>query len=102
MRKFVVGAALMVWLAVLVAPATAAPVRDPFRSPISTVPGSEAPGTTTTDTSISGSVPFTPSDEQTPNTGFDASTWLGVAYALLAVGAGALVLSRQLGPPARR
>jgi hypothetical protein len=99
MRKILVTTALVGFLLALSAPAIAA-VRDPFQAPISTTAGATTTIAGQPDTA--GSVPFTPSTEAQPNTGFDASSWLGVAYALIAAGVGSLVLARELQPRTTR
>ena len=96
MRKVLATAAISFWVLASAAPALAAP-RDPFHAPISTTVGTST--STTTDQTGSNPVPFTPpSDEAPANTGFDATTWLGISYVLIAVGTGMLVLVRQLRP----
>jgi hypothetical protein len=92
MRRILATAALILCVLAVAAPAFAA-VRDPFESPISVSAGG-VPATTTQDTTTT-EVPFTPpSDERTPDTGFDATTWMGIAYVLVAAGAGVMVLGQ--------
>jgi LPXTG-motif cell wall-anchored protein len=86
--------------------------RDPFKESgvgggdaSQPVPGSlgqvepSAPFTTTTTTAADDAV-VTANAEQLPATGPEASVWLVIAYMLLALGAGALVLGRlyRAGP----
>ena len=93
MRRVVATAVLSLCLLAVAAPAFAAPTRDPFAPPIS-LSGGGVPSTTTQDTTTS-DVPFTPpSDERPANTGFDATTWMGIAYVLIAAGAAVVVLGQ--------
>ena len=101
MRRFLFTAVLLAWLMLCMLPASAAPVRDPFQAPAGSVPATspeqapvvapeqEAPAVQPTRTEVSA------------NTGFDATTWLGVSYLLIAAGAAALVLARPFSTSAR-
>ena len=102
MRKFlgVCGAAIVLTLGV--APAALAqdpaPARDPFAPLIAppTADGSTDPSNPTDPT-----VPVDPVDpvDPLPNTGSPLSTWFGIGYFLVALGGGAVVLSKVLAPP---
>lgn len=100
MRKFL-GAAVLV-LALLVPAAAASAqesttVRDPFVPLIQ--PSPVATGTDPT-------VPVDPvvvdpapdPDEPLPGTGAPATTWVGLGYVLIALGAGAVAVSKLFGP----
>lgn len=102
MRKLLVGSLLGLML-VLVAAAPALALRDPFDPVISQADltagmgdttgdgtGTTGDGTGTTDggTQVSGGA------DQMANTGSETESWLVAAYALMAIGAGAVVLSR--------
>jgi LPXTG-motif cell wall-anchored protein len=75
-----------------------AQARDPFEplidpnAPVG-VPGDPVPGT-----DPDSAPPFQPS-EPMPNTGADTSSWFGLAYALIAIGAGMVVLGRLYRNP---
>ena len=77
------------------------PVIDPNASTVDTTTG----GTTTTaDTTGDPSI-FQPTDgsDALANTGSDVSPWMAIAYALIVLGVGALVLGRMFQPrPATR
>ncbi|HEV2755675.1 MAG TPA: hypothetical protein VG318_07845 [Actinomycetota bacterium] len=103
MRKFlgVLGIALV--LGIAAAPAATAQdtagVRDPF-APLIAPP---APDGSTTDPAnpTDPTVPVDPAPapvDPLPNTGSPASSWLGLSYFLVAFGAGAVILSKVLGP----
>lgn len=107
MRKFLGLVVIVLALAAPAAPALAqsdAGVRDPFVPLISpTVPED---GTTDPTVPVDpGGVVVDPvPTEPLPGTGSPAVTWFGLAYAVIALGAGAVALSRLFGPlraPAR-
>ncbi|MFN2586505.1 MAG: hypothetical protein ABR613_00095 [Actinomycetota bacterium] len=95
----VVSAALILAAAAPAALAQDAPAaRDPFVPLIAPTPPDgaadpTAPGDPT--------VPVTPAPpvDPLPDTGSHVSWWFGAAYFLVALGAGALVLSKVVGPP---
>jgi LPXTG-motif cell wall-anchored protein len=98
MRRALAVAILALVLVVLVAAPAMAQQRDPFQPLIDpnapvVAPGDPAPGTDP-DTAP----PFQP-NEQVPNTGADTSSWFGLAYALIAIGAGLVVLARLYRHP---
>lgn len=102
MRKLLIGSLLGLMLVVVVA-APALALRDPFDPVISqaeltgtgdtsgdgtgTATG-DGTGTTDGGTQVSGGA------DQMANTGSETEPWLVAAYALIAIGAGALVLSK--------
>ncbi len=102
MRKFlgVLGIALV--MSVAAAPAALAQdrpaARDPFAPLIAppTADGSIDPVNPTDPT-----VPVVPVEpvDPLPDTGSSTSAWFAVAYFLMALGGGAVVLSRVFGPP---
>lgn len=101
-RTIVFVTAVVACVALLSAPAAAH--RDPFDPVIDpnapTITGTT--GTTTTTTTGTGTAPEIRSDGLAP-TGSDPGPWLVVAYALLALGAGALTAVKLNAPrPARR
>src|SRR5687768_11350920 len=112
MRKLLIGSLLGLML-VLVVAAPALALRDPFDPVISQAEltggtggdttggdgtGTTGDGTGTTDggTQVSGGA------DQMANTGSETEPWLVAAYALIAIGAGAVVLSKiNSAQPAR-
>ena len=84
--------------------ATAAPalaIRDPFQPLITenTDTGStDTTGSTTTTTTTAPTTTTPAADEPTPTTGWDPSSWLGLATLVLVLGAGLLVFVRFLEP----
>ncbi|MDQ3953850.1 MAG: hypothetical protein M3279_12955 [Actinomycetota bacterium] len=102
MRKFL-GLCAIVFVLLAAAPAALAQsdtgVRDPFvpliaPSPVATEGTDPAVPTDPT-------VPVDPvpdPNEPLPGTGSSASPWVGLGYVLIALGAGAVVLSKVLGP----
>ncbi|MDQ4125024.1 MAG: hypothetical protein M3134_05425 [Actinomycetota bacterium] len=100
MRKFL-GVALIVF--VLVVPAGAALAQDPAtRDPY--VPLIQPNPVATTDPSgvpTDSTVPVDPVPDPTdplPSTGSSTTTWVGLGYVLVALGTGAVVLSKVYGP----
>jgi hypothetical protein len=97
--------ALCLALASIVALMSAAPVmaqaRDPF-DPLVTQSSSSGSGGGSEDGFETAPAPQDEVDpagqEALPATGADTSVWLGMAYALVALGAGALALSRVYAP----
>lgn len=103
MRKLLVGSLLGLML-VLVVAAPALALRDPFDPVISqaeltggtgdttggdgTTTTGDGTGTTDGGTQVSGGA------DQMANTGSETEPWLVAAYALMAIGAGAVVLSK--------
>lgn len=98
-RSVALAFAAGVIVVIVAAPAMAQ--RDPFQPVIDTS------GTTTTTgeapaTVGEGEVPLPAQSETLANTGADTQAWFVAAYALISVGAAAVVLSRMLAPvPAR-
>lgn len=68
------------------------PVIDPNAPPV--VTGAEPTGTTTTTTTLPPNV----GSDQLANTGADVAPWLAIAYGLVAMGAGAVVIARMYQP----
>lgn len=100
---FVVGLLVMLCLGLAAAPALAQ--KDPFDPVID--PNAASTGSTT------GTISTTPGDstvvqpavgsEGLANTGADVTPWLAVAYGLVVLGGGVLVLARMYQPqPTRR
>jgi len=92
---------------VLMGAAPAMAQRDPFDPVIDpNAPTGTTTGTTTTTTDgTNGSPVFQPTDgsDVLANTGSDMSPWLAIAYSLILLGAGALVIARMQQPlPVRR
>ena len=103
-RKFlaVLGVALVV--AAAAAPAALAQDAPAYRDPFAPLIAPPAPDGSTTDPTnpTDPTVPVAPAPDPVdplPNTGSSTSSWLGLSYFLVAFGAGAVVLSRVLGPP---
>jgi hypothetical protein len=96
MRKLTMLVSLaFVVVTLLAAPALAQ--RDPFDPVIDPNP----PTTTTDGTTSSGEGPVVqpvPGTDVMANTGSDPSPWLAIAYALVAVGAGAIVIAKLHQP----
>lgn len=101
MREFLGLAVILLVLGAPSAPALAqsdAGVRDPFVPLISpTVPDD---GTTDPTVPIDGGGTAVQPDptEPLPGTGSSAATWFGLAYVVIALGTGTLVLSKLYGP----
>ncbi len=77
-----------------------AQARDPFDPLVTQSSGSSAGGgggSETGDTTPQGDV-APAAEDALPATGADTSVWLGLAYVLVALGAGALVLSKVYAP----
>ena len=100
MRRAIAVAVLALVLLTLFAAPAMAQARDPF-VPLVQPGGAVDPesGEPVTDPQVA--PPVQPS-EPMPNTGVDASSWFGLAYALLAVGAGMVVLGRMYRRPLSR
>ena len=96
----------MTCLVLMAAPALAQrdpfdPLIDPNAATVDTTSG----GTTTTTDTTGGSSVFRPTDgsDELANTGSDVSPWMAIAYTLIVMGSGALVLARMYQPhPATR
>lgn len=105
-QRLVLAAVMIV---ALLAPAAAlAQQRDPFDPLVKEGSGSTISASTdTTDgedsaTRNNDAAQQPVADESLPTTGGDATSWLALAYMLIAVGAGVLLLGRVLAPrPAR-
>ena len=101
MRKVLVTCALSVMLVIALAPLAAAQGgRDPFALVISLTEPDGLP-TDPTDPVIDPDPAPVPVDPL-PSTGARSDSWMGLAYALVALGGGAVVLSRLVGPTATR
>jgi hypothetical protein len=104
MRKSASWVLIAVVVLLALAVPAAAQVRDPF-DPIVGEEEETTGGATETQPATQGGeteVRPQPVTEVSPNTGGDPSPFLIVAYGLLAVGVGAIVLSKTLGPQAVR
>lgn len=102
MRKLLIGSLLGLML-VLVVAAPALALRDPFDPVISQAEltgggdtsGGDGTGTTGDGTgTTNGGTQVSGGSEQMANTGSETEPWLVAAYALIAIGAGAVVLSK--------
>jgi hypothetical protein len=98
MRRALAVVVLALVLVALVAAPAMAQTRDPF-VPLVQPGGAVDPGTGDPGTDPEVAPPFQP-DEQVPNTGADTASWFGLAYALIGVGAGMVVLGRLYRSPA--
>lgn len=90
---------VMTCLALLAAPALAQ--RDPFEPLIDpNAPATGATGTTSGSTTTTGGTVFEPTDgsDVLADTGSDVSPWMAIAYSLIVLGAGALVIARMYQP----
>ena len=79
--------------------------RDPFEPLIDPNASTVGTGGTTTDPGTSDpATTFEPvnGSEVLANTGSDVSPWLAIAYSLIALGAGAVVIARMYQPQALR
>ncbi|HYO61516.1 MAG TPA: hypothetical protein VEU29_06425 [Actinomycetota bacterium] len=90
---------LVLFAAAPVAHAQEAGVRDPFAplidpNPVATVTDPTAP----TDPTVPVDPVVDPTDPL-PTTGSSSVTWFGLGYVLIALGGGAVALSRLFGPP---
>ena len=100
MRKFLGLAAIVLVFLVPAGAALAqdAQVRDPFLPLVQPTPIEGDDGTTVpTDPTV----PVDPAPDPTdplPSTGSSAATWTGLGYVLIALGAGAVVLSKMYAP----
>lgn len=101
MKRIALAVVVAGLIAVVAVPALAQPrgARDPFEPRVTeqtlapgTQPGEAQPGVEP------GVQPAPQTPEQMPATGAETQPWLVAAYALVAFGAGALVLSRTLRP----
>ena len=95
-RAFAVVVLALVLLVLIAAPAMAQ-ARDPF-VPLVQPGGAVDPETGEPVAGPQVAPPVQPS-EPMPNTGTDTSSWFGLAYALIAVGAGMVVLGRMYWAP---
>jgi LPXTG-motif cell wall-anchored protein len=102
-RLLLVLATVGAWMVIAAAPAVAQ--RDPFDPLVSTGSTTTADtGTTTTssdtqaDTTTQTTTESTVEENSLPNTGSRMTPWLALAYVLVTVGAGLLVLSKTLQP----
>ncbi len=101
MRKLL-GLCAVVFVLLAAAPSALAQsdagVRDPFVPLIAPSPVATAGTDPTVPTDP---VPVNPApdpDEPLPGTGSSTTSWVGMGYALIALGAGAVVLARVFGP----
>ncbi|MGH2786496.1 MAG: LPXTG cell wall anchor domain-containing protein [Actinomycetota bacterium] len=100
MKKIVMCLVLASIAALLSAAPAFAQARDPFDPLVTQSSGSSAGGgggSETGDTTPQGDV-APAAEDALPATGADTSVWLGLAYVLVALGAGALVLSKVYAP----
>ena len=101
MRKLLATCALSVMLVIALAPLAAAQeARDPF-APVISLTDPDGTPTDPTDPVIDPDPAPVPVDTL-PSTGTYSNSWLGLAYALVALGAGTVLLSRLVGPAASR
>lgn len=104
MKKLAALTALaLTTLVLLAAPAMAQrdpfdPVIDPNAAPVVTT-GTTTTGTTTTTTTTGSS---NVGSDALANTGADVTPWLAIAYGLVAMGAGAIVIGRLYQPQLAR
>jgi hypothetical protein len=98
MRRAIAVFVLALVLVALVAAPAMAQTRDPFE-PLVVPGGAVDPETGEPVTDPQVAPPVQPS-EPMPNTGADTSSWFGLAYALIGVGAGMVVLARLYRNPA--
>jgi hypothetical protein len=98
MRRALAVVVLALILVALIAAPAMAQARDPF-VPLVQPGGGVDPATGEPVTDPQVAPPVQPS-EPMPNTGADTSSWFGLAYALIAVGAGMVVLGRLYRNPA--
>lgn len=73
-------------------------VRDPFVPLISPTVADDGTGDPATPVDDGGTVVAPDPTEPLPGTGSPAMTWFGLAYVVIALGAGAVALSRLFGP----
>jgi hypothetical protein len=106
-RRLLLAVAAVMVLGIAAAGPAMAQARDPFEPLVS----NEAPSSTDTSTAANSddqgasdetSNQPAPSESTLPNTGGGVTGWIGVAYVLVAVGGGFLVLSRVLAPQRNR
>lgn len=98
MKKLAVPMVLALASLVLIA-APAFAQRDPFDPVIDPNAAPVVTGVTTTDTTTTTTtVPPNVGSDQLANTGADVAPWLAIAYGLVAMGAGAVVISRMYQP----
>ncbi|MDQ3940506.1 MAG: hypothetical protein M3238_04050 [Actinomycetota bacterium] len=96
MRRILLTVVTATLLTITVAAPALAQPRDPFRPLVG------GPGTTTSTTTTTGEIDSTTTvpagSERLAETGSDTQSWFGLAYALIALGGGALVLARMRAP----
>ena len=98
MKKLAVLVALAIASLVLIA-APAFAQRDPFDPVIDPNAVPVVTGATTTDpTTTTTTVPPNVGSDELANTGADVAPWLAISYGLVAMGAGAVVISRMYQP----
>lgn len=96
-----IGAAIVCALLAPGAAASAQPdpaARDPFLPLVQPSPVATGDGTTVPTGPVIGVDPAPDPDEPLPSTGSSAATWAGLGYVLIALGAGAVVLSKLHAP----
>lgn len=98
MSRALVAGAISV-LVVVAASGAAAQQRDPFEPLVEPGAGEAPPDETGTQPAPQ---PAEPGADRLADTGSEAEPWLAIAYALAAIGVGAVVLSRTLSPPLSR
>lgn len=102
MKKIVICLALASIVALLSAAPAFAQARDPFdplvtQSSSGGSSGGVGGGSESDDSALQGNV-APAAEEALPATGADTSVWLGIAYVLVALGVGALALSKVYAP----
>jgi LPXTG-motif cell wall-anchored protein len=99
MRAFAVACVSGILLMLLAAPAVAQ--RDPFAPRVGEPRPVEAGPAQPDPAQPAQPRPQPPAEDPLPATGGEVSSWLAVAYILVMIGAGAIVLGRSFGPLAR-
>ncbi|MGH2746673.1 MAG: hypothetical protein ACRDKB_01945 [Actinomycetota bacterium] len=100
MTRAIVAGVITILVVLAAASGAVAQQRDPFEPLVEPGAGGEAPaGETGTQP---GPQPAEPGADRLADTGGETAPWLAVAYALAAIGAGAVVLSRTLRPTLAR
>jgi hypothetical protein len=98
MTRAIVAGAMSILVVLAAASSVAAQQRDPFEPLVEPGTGGEGAPADETGTQPVAPQPAEPGADRLADTGAETEPWLAVAYALAAVGAGAVVLSRTLRP----
>lgn len=106
-RRLLLAVAAVMVLGIAAAGPAVAQARDPFEPLVSNETSSSTDTSTAANSDDQGASDETstqpaPSESTLPNTGGGVTGWIGVAYVLVAVGGGFLVLGRVLGPQRNR